>query len=161
MKKKILIVVCLLAAFLMAHQNANAQYDRWNLAMTFGTVTDDSFAFSPFFWTAGLNLDFWLSENFIISPEFHIINTGFDFGAFLLAPSLLLNMDFSGFVIGGGLTKYFLVGSDISGAPSSDFALKLNTGYIGEGIRLTVFLVTAFESIFRSNTVGGNIGFYF
>ncbi|MFC2158486.1 hypothetical protein ACFLT9_11675 [Acidobacteriota bacterium] len=161
MKKKIIIVLCLIAVFLMLHQSASAQYDRVNLAMTFGTVTDDSFSFSPFLWTAGLNLDFWISESFIISPECHIINSGFDFGAFILAPSVLFNMDLGGFIIGGGVTKYFLIGSEISGAPASDFALKLNTGYIGEGIRLTVFLVTSFSSLFSSNTLGANLGFYF
>jgi hypothetical protein len=161
MKKKVLMVVILTIVFLVTSQPVRAQYERFNLALSFGTLTDDSFSFKPFLWTSGLNLDLYLSENIVLSPEFFIIVHNFNFDAFFLAPAALLNFDFGGFMVGAGVTKFFLVGSAISGAPSSDPALKLNVGYIGEGIRLTAYIITPFSDLFKYNTLGASLGFFF
>jgi len=155
------MVVALAVVLLVTSQPARAQYERFNLALSFGTLTDDSFSFKPFFWTSGLNLDLYLSEHIVLSPEFFIIVHNFDFDAFFLAPSALLNFNFGGFVVGGGVTKFWLVGSSIAGAPSSDPALKLNAGYMGDGIRLTAYVITPFSDLFKSNTIGASLGFYF
>ena len=156
-----MMLVVLAVMFLVISQPARAQYERFNLAMSFGTLTDDSFSFKPFFWTSGLNLDVYLSENIVPSSEFFIIVHNFNFDAFLLAPGAILNFNFGGFMIGGGIVKFWLVGSAITGAPSYDPALKLNTGYMGEGIRLTAFVITPFGDLFKSNTLGVSLGFYF
>ncbi len=161
MKKKLFMGICILLVILSVSQNAKAQYDRINLALGFGTITDDSFSFKPFFWTSGVNLDFYLSEHIVLSPEFFMIVHNFNFDAFFLAPAALLNFDFGGFMIGAGVTKLWLVGSAISGSPSSDPALKLNTGYLGEGIRLSAYLITSFDNLFKSNSFGASLGFYF
>ena len=121
-----------------------------------GTVTNDDFSFSPFLWTAGVNLDFHLSDKLMLSPECDIINHEFDFEYFFLCPGALLNVKQVPFFIGAGVTKWFLIGegSDLS----TDFMLKINIGYIKENIRITAYIVTAFDELFKYNIIGFSIG---
>ncbi len=136
----------------------SAQTDiSWN----WGVVTDKSFSFSPFLWTTGFTFDFYLSPNLSFSPELFAVIHNFDFGAFILAPALLLNFQGQGFFIGGGVTKWWLLGSDIEGGPSSDAAFKANVGFRGYDIKLTLFTVTPFNAFFKDMVVGATFGFYF
>jgi len=139
-------------------RDVSAQTDiSWN----WGVVTDKSFSFSPFLWTTGFALDFYLTPSLSFSPELYAVIHNFDFGAFILAPALILNFQGQGFFIGGGITKWWLLGSEIEGGPSSDAASKLNVGFRGYDINFTLFTVTPFKQFFKDMVVGATFGFYF
>lgn len=157
------IYVLILAGFLVFGLWAaplEADSDGMNVFINAGVVTDDSFSFSPFIWTAGLNLDIHLGEMLMLSPEALITVSEFSFDPFWLSPAVLLNVKLDSFFVGGGLTKWFLVGDeDIT--VSTDVALKLNAGLVGENYRLTAFAVMEFDNLFSDMIVGVTIGFRF
>ncbi|MFB0564267.1 MAG: hypothetical protein ACETWK_01140, partial [Candidatus Aminicenantaceae bacterium] len=161
MKKICALVICLFVILAVSPQNANGQYKSSWVYLNSGVVTDETFDFEPFFWTAGLNIDFYLSYNLTISPECYIIVHNLEFDAFILAPAVLLNLELQTLFLGGGVTKWFIVGTKVKGAPSSDWALKLNAGLKGGGIKLAAFVVTPFEDAFKYMAVGTTIGFGF
>jgi hypothetical protein len=158
MKKIILTAFLVLAVALVSAQDLAAQTDlTWN----FGVVTDKSFKFDPFLWTTGFTVDVYMGPRFSLSPEVYMVIHNFDFGAFILAPALLLNYQTYGFFIGGGITKWWALGSQVEGAPSSDVMAKFNIGLVGSDIKLTLFAVTPFQNFFQNAWYGVTIGFYF
>jgi hypothetical protein len=72
-----------------------------------------------------------------------------------------LNFQGQRFFIGGGVTKWWLLGSDYEGSPSSEAACKLNVGFRGYDIKFTAFVVTPFKNFFSDMVVGATFGFYF
>lgn len=152
-----LILTCVLVFFI---SSIGLNADITDLSLNFGIVTDDSFSFKPFLWTAGLNYNFHINELVSLSPECHIIVHQFDFEYFILAPSVMVNFNFDSFFAGAGLTKWFLIGegSDFS----TDVGLKLHLGFGGNNLRLTFYLVTAFDNLFaKGMAVGTTLGFGF
>jgi hypothetical protein len=156
--KKALFTVLLIAAVSLAVP-ATAQAEL--LSLNFGFVTDSKFSFNPFLWTAGLAIDIPIGPALTLCPEGYIVVNKFDFGTFIFAPAVMLNFNAAGFFVGAGLSKWFLLGSDVSGAPSSDISLKLNAGFHASGLRLTAFLFTPFKEAFKSTAVGATLGFAF
>jgi len=158
MKKIITTSLIFLAVALVAAQDLSAQTDlSWNI----GVITDKSFKFDPFLWTNGLVLDIYMGPRFSLSPEVFMVLHNFDFGAFILAPAVLLNYQGFGFFIGGGVTKWWMLGSKVEGAPSSDVMCKLNIGLVGADIKFTFFAVTPFQNFFKDTWFGATFGFYF
>ena len=157
-------ILCVSLAFLLCFSSIglNAQNNGTSFYVAAGVVTDDSFSFDPFFWTAGLGFDIHLGELFMISPEGYIQVHNFEFGSFYLVPSVMLNVKLSSFFVGGGITKMWLLGSDIEGSISSDFLLKINAGFNGANIRLAAFVIMEFDAILKKGmTVGATLGFGF
>lgn len=162
MKKIGCLFICGLIIFLFSAQNSQALVKPVSFYINGGVVTDDSFSFDPFFWTAGAIIDINLpAAPIMISPECHIIVRNFEFDYFWLAPSILVNLKLSSLFVGAGLTKWFLVGTDVEETFETEFMLKLNAGLKGPGFRLTAFLITDFDSLFEYNTVGATVGFGF
>jgi len=162
MKKIVCLFICGLIIFLFSVQNSQALIKPVSFYISGGVITDDSFSFDPFFWTGGAIIDFNLpAAPIMISPECHIIVHNFDFDYFWLAPAVLVNFKLSSLFVGVGFTKWFLVGTDVEGSFATEFMLKLNAGFKGPGVRLSAFLITEFDSLFKYNTVGANIGFGF
>lgn len=157
--KKLTVVLLLVAGLALAGARPAAAQSF--LSLNFGTITDSSFSFNPFFWTAGATLDIYLGPHFSLSPEATMVVHNFEFGSFILAPAVLLNVEFANLFFGGGISKWFLLGSDIPGSPSADFSLKLNAGFKGDNLRLAAFLFTPFGELFESMAVGATLGFYF
>jgi hypothetical protein len=157
MKKAALAVLLAAAVFLAAPAKARSEY----LSLNFGAVTDSSFSFNPFLWTAGMTIDIPLGNVMTLCPEGYIVVNKFDFGSFIFAPSVVLNFNFKELFFGGGLSKWFLLGDDIPGSPSSDFSLKLNAGFQGYDLRLAIFMFTPFSDLFNSTTFGVTLGFVF
>lgn len=132
-----------------------------NFVLNFGTTTDDSFSFNPFWWTVGGELDFQLGNVLMLSPEVTLVGTGTAFKDFFLRPAVILNFTPGNFFVGGGLTKHFYIGDNAS-YDTSDIALKLNTGLISKNIKFTVYLITYFDNLFKSSMwVGASFGFRF
>jgi hypothetical protein len=131
-----------------------------SFGINFGIMTDDSFSFDPIMWTAGAELDFQFGDILMLSPEVTLVGYKFEFKQFILYPAAILNLTPGNFFIGGGVTKGFLIGSGASG--STDFALKLNAGAFSKNIKLTAYLITPFDNLFKSGmAVGATLGFRF
>jgi hypothetical protein len=157
MKKLTILALVGAALLLAAVPRLSAQTE---VSLNFGVVTDKSFSFNPFLWTGGMTVDIFLGPNLSLSPEGFIIVHNFDFGGFFVAPAVLLNFQGPGFFIGAGLTKWWLVGSDVGGSYSSDVALKMNLGFKGSNFRFTVFAVTPFTDFLKEPVLGGTFGFF-
>ncbi len=153
MKKSIVLLCGLLLV-----SGVYATGNQMNFGVNFGIMTDDSFSFDPLLWTAGAELDIQFGEFLMFSPEVTLVGNGFKFKSFLLFPAAILNFTPGNFFIGGGLTKGFHVGSGEDFA-ITDIALKLNAGLISKNIKLTAYLITAFENMFDGMLVGASLGF--
>jgi hypothetical protein len=158
MKRITILALACAVLVLAAAPRLSAQTD---LSMNFGAVTDKSFSFNPFLWTAGMVIDIYLGPHVSLSPEGFIMVHNFDFGGFFVAPAVLLNYQGGGFFVGGGLTKWWLAGSDVGGSYSSDVGMKMNLGYKGSNLKLTVFAVTAFSEFMKEPVLGATFGFVF
>ena len=152
--KKAMILLC----GLLLVSGAYAAGSQMNFGINFGIMTDDGFSFDPLLWTAGAELDFQFGEFLMFSPEVTLVGNGFKFESFWLYPAALLNFTPGNFFVGGGLTKGFLIGDSVPSV-STDVALKLNAGLISKNIKVTAYLITAFDSLFDGMLVGASIGF--
>jgi hypothetical protein len=154
--KKIVIMlfVLLLASSIYAVGNP------LSFGINFGAMTDDSFKFNPFLWTAGAELDFHFGDYIMFSPDVTLVGYKFEFKQFLLFPSAIMNFTPGNFFVGGGVTKGFKIGSGASFAVT-DVALKLNAGFLTKSMKLTAYLITSFKNAFDDNLVGASLGFMF
>jgi hypothetical protein len=154
MKKAIIMLVGL-----MLVSGVFAAGNEMSFGINFGIQTDDSFSFDPILWTAGAELDIQIGSSLMFSPEVMLVGEGFEFKYFTLYPAAILNFTASSFFVGGGVAKGFLIGSGVSG--SSDFLLKLNTGFVTKSFKLTAYALMAFDSLFKDMWVGASLGFRF
>lgn len=144
---------------LLLVSGAYAAGNQMSFGLHFGVQTDDSFSFSPLFWTAGAEFDFQFGNFLMFSPEVMLVEEGFDFKYFTLYPAAILNFTASNFFAGGGVAKGFTIGSGVSG--STDFLLKLNAGFISKNIKFTAYALMAFDSLFKNMLIGATFGFRF
>ena len=151
------IIIMLLGLLLVS--GVYAAGNEMSFGLHFGIQTDDSFSFDPIFWTAAAELDFQFGNYLMFSPEVMLVGEGFEFKYFTLYPAAILNFTASSFFIGGGVAKGFFIGSGTSG--STDFLLKLNTGFYSRSIKLTAYALMAFDSLFKEMAVGASLGFRF
>ena len=158
MKKNIYVLLAVAFILVMFCSNLNAQQEEgMSFSLNGGVVTDDSFSFDPFLWTAGIIMDFHLGDYLMLSPECFIIVYKFEFDPLWLAPAVIANIKLQSFFVGAGITKWFIIGDGYNA--STDFALKINAGLRSGGIRLTAFIVTPFDGMFSHMTIGATIGF--
>lgn len=152
--KKVLIVLCglLLALGLSAFDKQTT------LGLNFGIMDTDQFTFNPLLWSAGAELDIQLGEFLMLSPEATLVGNGFKFKDFLLFPGVVLNFTPSNFFIGGGLVKGIYIGSGETFV-ADEFSLKLNAGLFTKNLKLTAYVITAFDSLFDGMLVGASLGF--
>jgi len=160
MKKLILITLTIFLIFTFSVKQLNAQDIGMNFYLNFGILTDDSFTFNDWLWSAGAQLDFHLGSVFMLTPECDIIIYKFDFDPVILAPAVLLNVKLSNFFIGAGLTKWFLIGDSV-GTIEGEFALKMNAGIRTSNLKLTIYAISYFDNIFNNMIIGFNLGFGF
>jgi len=153
--KKVLILLCGLLLVSVVH-GAGSQM---NFGLNFGIMTPDNFKFDPIMWTVGAELDFQLNDFIMLSPEVTLVGYQFKFKEFVLYPGIILNFTPGSFFIGGGVVKGFLIPSDVNA--SSDVALKLNAGLITTNTKLTVYVISDFNPIFKNMLVGASLGFRF
>jgi hypothetical protein len=159
-KKTALILLSFLAVFALSNSELSAQYYGTDLHLTLGTVTDDSFTFNPFYWTAGLSFDIHFGDLLMVSPEGYIQVNNFNWDRFYVVPSVLVNLKLSSLFVGAGVTKAWILGSGIPGSPSTNLDLKLNAGFRGAFSKLTAFIITPFDNFLKSPMiVGASIGF--
>jgi hypothetical protein len=144
---------------LLLVSGAYAAGNEMSFGVNFGVQTYDDFKFDPLFWSAGAELDLQIGNFIMFSPEVLLVGEGFEFKVFTLYPAAILNFTASNFFAGGGIAKGFYIGSGLSG--SSDFLLKLNTGFMSKNIKLTVYALMAFDSLFKDMMLGATIGFKF
>ncbi len=154
--KKALIVLCglLLASGLVAFDKKST------LGLNFGIMDTDRFTFNPLMWTAGVEVDIQVGEYLLLSPEATLVGNGFKFKEFLLFPGVLLNFTPGNFFVGGGLVKGIYIGSGETFV-ADEFSLKLNAGLYSRNLKLTAYVITAFDSLFDGMLVGASLGFRF
>jgi len=155
MKKIVVLVFGLLLV-----SGVHAAGNQMTFGINFGIMDTDQFKFDPIMWTAGAELDIQFGKYLMFSPEAILVGNGFKFKEFLLFPGAILNFTPGNFFVGGGITKGFYIGSGTSFS-LTDVALKLNAGLISKNIKLTAYIITAFDSLFDGMLVGANLGFRF
>ena len=153
--KKAIVTLC----GLLLVSGVYAAGSQMNFGLNFGIMTPDNFKFDPIMWTVGAELDFQLNDVIMLSPEVTLVGYKFEFKQFVLYPGVILNFTPGSAFIGGGLVKGFLIGSGVDA--SSDIALKLNAGLMSRNTKLTVYLITDFNNIFKNMLVGASLGFRF
>lgn len=152
--KKMLIVLC----GLLLVSGLSAFDKQTTIGVNFGIQETDQFEFDPLMWTAGAEIDLQLGDYLMLSPEATLVGMGFKFKQFLLIPGVMLNFTPSNLFVGGGLVKGIYIGSGES-LVSDDFALKLNAGLYSRNLKLTVYVMSAFDSLFEDIVVGAALGF--
>jgi len=154
MKKAIVLLSGLLLA-----SGVFAAGSQMNFSINFGAMTDDSFSFDFYYPGVGAELDIQVGNVLMISPEITLYSIKFEFDTLLLYPGAIVNFTPGGFFVGGGVVKPIA----ISGGDTwtTDFALKLNAGFISKSMKLTAYLITSFDSLFDGMLVGANLGFRF
>jgi len=156
MKKYILLLIVLLLVF-----TPYLKADRGHIYFNGGILADDSLSFDPYFWTIASSVDLPINDSFSISPELNAITYKMKFDTFWFEGAVLANMNFDGFFVGGGLTKWFLIMNKSSGG-HTDFALKLNMGFKSKNSMLKVYLITPFNALFKKGMiVGATVGIGF
>ena len=154
--KKIVVLLC----GLLLVSGVYAAGSEMRFGINFGIMDSTEFKFDPIMWTAGAELDFQFGNILMLSPEVTLVGSGFKFKEFILYPGVILNFTPGGFFVGGGIVKGFFIGSGASG--STDFALKLNAGFLSSSIKLTAYLITPFDDLFATPmAVGATLGFRF
>jgi hypothetical protein len=153
--KKAIVLLCgvLLVSGLYSATN------KLTFDINIGTMTDKQLSFDPIYWTAGGELDIPFGKILMLSPEVILVGYKFEFKEFLLFPAVILNVAFSNFFVGGGVTKGFYIGSGTS-TEITDFAMKVNAGFMSEGLKITAYMITPFtDQAFKDFIVGATIGF--
>jgi hypothetical protein len=159
-KKTAFITLSFLVVFSLSNSDLSAQYYGTDFQLSLGTVTDDNFTFDPFFWTAGLSFDIHFGDLIMVSPEGYIQVNNFNWDRFYVVPSVLVNLKLSSLFVGAGVTKAWIIGSEVPGSPSTNLDLKLNAGVRGAFSKLTAFIITPFDNFLKSPMiVGASFGF--
>ncbi len=149
----ILLIIFIIVPYLKA--------DGGHIYFNGGILADDSLSFDPYFWTIGSSFDLAINDTFSISSEINAITYKMKFDTFWLEGAILANMNFEGFFMGGGLTKWFLI-MDKSTSGHTDFALKLNAGFKSKHSLIRAYLITPFDTLFKKGMIiGVSVGFGF
>jgi hypothetical protein len=158
MKKAVVMALLGLAVLAALPSQARAA-GPINFYIRFGVITDQNATFNPFLWTAGVNFDFNISDFLFLSADTDMIVYKFNFNPLWLTPSVMLNLRVSDFYLGGGISKFFILGSGYS--LQSDWLFKANAGFKGNSYKLQFFAYTPFDNFFKHFGIGANIGFGF
>jgi len=151
--KKVIVLLC----GLLLVSGVYAAGSQMNFGINFGIMTPDNFKFDPIMWTVGAELDLKLNDFLMLSPEATLVGYKFEFKEFVLYPGIILNFTPGSLFVGGGLVKGFPIPSDVNA--SSDVALKLNAGLISKNTKLTVYLISDFDGLFKNMLIGASLGF--
>jgi hypothetical protein len=159
--KKYLLALLALAVLFVSGQSLNAQTKPIGASLNWGLVTDESFKFKPFLWTAGFMLDFFATPSLSISPEAVLIITGVDFEKAYFAPAVLASFHTDAFYAGAGITKWFQLGSGVDWDLKADVKLKIQAGVKVGNLKFGLWVVTPFSEMFSHVAVVLAWGFYF
>lgn len=160
MKKVSILVLAFVFVFAFGSRHLSAQVSEMDLYVNVGILTDDSFTFDPFFWSAGANMDIKFGRMLMFSPECDVIFKKFKFKRIWLAPGAVLNVRYGLFFAGAGLRKWFKISKK---GFNTDILMKINAGFKGHKYRLAAYLETPFDDFFGKNmvTFGATLGFKF
>ena len=114
-------------------------------------------SFSTFLLTLSPQVDIHVVKGFMISPEAMFI-TDFEFSGVAAFPGIIFNYEGKGFFIGGGAVLPVSISGEVG---VGELLPKVNVGYRGKRINLTVYTITSFNGIFRAGLVGASLGYRF
>ena len=149
----LLIIVSTLSLYSDGSKGSN--YIGKQFTFNWGIITDDSFSFDTYYAEYGFALDIVFTDYFMISPELYLVSYKFKFDPLYLAPGILFNYESNSLFAGIGVSKWFKLSGN---AVSTDWRLKLNAG-IDKEFRLTAFITTPFDNLFKNVMVGLTLGF--
>jgi hypothetical protein len=153
------VVIALLGLAVLAALPARAQAaGPLNFYIRVGVITDKNATFNPFLWTAGANFDINFTENLFLSADTDMIVYKFSFKPVWLTPSVMLNLRFSAFYIGAGISKFFIIGDGYT--LDSDLLFKANAGFKSDFFKFQVFTYSPFGNMGVFG-LGANLGFGF
>ncbi|MBN2399378.1 MAG: hypothetical protein JXI33_03455 [Candidatus Aminicenantes bacterium] len=154
--KKTMILLCGMLLVSGLYSSAN----KMTIDINVGAITDQNLTFPPDLWSAGAELDIPLGKVLMLSPEAIFYGYKFEFKDFLFCPAVILNVTFSNFFAGGGVTKFFYLGSGTFTPLSDDFFMKVNAGLMSESLKITLYVITPFsDQAFKDFAVGLTLGF--
>jgi len=162
MKRGALIVLIVAMGLALASSPIQAAEKAFDFGVNFGVVSDDSFKFSPFTWSAGAEFDFYFGEYLMLSPEVMLWIQKFDFKNLWLIPGAMLNARIQTFFAGAGVVLPIFLSSGTS-TVADKFSFKVNAGWMSTGQKLTFYIITPFEDAFKkgNTTFGLTLGFMF
>ncbi len=154
MKKVFSVVLAVVFLAGLGAGQALAQEKKVEFGLNLGVMTDFegvAMAFSP-------QVDIHVTKGFMISPEVMAV-TDFQFTGALIFPGVILNYTGKGFFAGAGAVVPILISDFWSGA--GKLLPKLNIGYRGRHVNLTVYWLTDTAQLFSWNLAGATIGYRF
>jgi hypothetical protein len=159
MKRVILAVLVAALAIGLGTGTALAQDKKVELCLNVGALTfyGGDLAFSGLGLTAGPQVDIHVTKGFLISPEF-MFATDIEFSGVAGLPGVTFNFLGRGFFIGGGAV---LPVSLSGGLGIAELLPKLQLGYHGRKVNLSVYTITTFRAFFQYGLVGASIGYRF
>ncbi len=155
--KKLIIILVLMIAVFCVNQRVSA-IGPLDIYLQGGAITNDSFSFSPFLWTAGVNIDLKFGKMMMLSPELNVVISELKFDNILLEPAITLNIRLANFFVGAGLTKFFELGDNLW---TNKFSLKVHGGIKLIGMKLRAYMIIPFDDLFKPVLYGGSVGFGF
>jgi len=159
MKKIILavFVVCLVAGWGTGQafsQDKKVEFS-WNLGIMSSYYGEE--LLSAFGFTLSPQVDIHVSKGFMIIPEFmFLMNISFSGGGCF--PGVMFNFVGKGFFAGAGIVLPVAISHAIDVV---ELVPKINIGYRGAKITLTVYTITTFKEIFQWGLVGTSLGYRF
>jgi len=141
-----------------AAQQAYAQDKKVEFSLNLGAMSfygEESF--SAFGLTLSPQVDIRVAKGFMISPEFMFV-TDTSFSGVVGFPGVMFNFVGKGFFAGAGVVLPVVVSGEMG---VGELVPKINLGYRGAKITLTVYTITTFNEIFQWGLVGASLGYRF
>jgi hypothetical protein len=122
------------------------------------TFYGEDFDFSGLGFTLSPQVDFLISKHFMISPEFMLL-TDSELSGVIGLPGVMLNYySAKGFFIGGGAVLPVAFYED---GGVGELLPKLNLGFRGKHVNVTVYTITSFSEFFQYGLLGATLGYRF
>ena len=158
MKKVMLMVLVVGLVAGLGTRQAFAQDKKVEFSLNLGAMTfygEESF--SAFGLTLSPQVDIHVAKGFMISPEFMFV-TDTHFSGVVGLPGVMFNFVGKGFFAGAGVALPVVISGEMG---VGELVPKVNLGYRGAGITLTVYTITTFNEIFQWGLVGASLGYRF
>lgn len=151
------LVVGMLAG--AAVQLAYAQDKKVEFSLNLGVMSfyGGEGSFSSFGLTLSPQVDIHVTTGFMISPEAMFL-TDFEFSGVAAFPGVIFNYMGKGFFAGAGVVLPVSISGEVG---VGELLPKLNIGYRGRRVNLTLYTITSFNGIFQWGLVGASVGYRF
>jgi hypothetical protein len=153
----VLFVVVMLAAG--AAQEAYAQDKKVEFSLNLGVMSfyGGEFSLTDFGLTLSPQVDIHVTKGFMISPEAMFL-TDIEFSGVVGFPGVIFNYVGKGFFAGAGVVLPVSISGEVG---VGELLPKVNVGYRGRRVNLTLYTITSFNGIFQWGLIGASVGYRF